>query len=78
MGKKSPPTSPISHCNFRVICQIAPHVTPWDELDRNYVHPKLVNDCLRVRLHHRLSYLSTREANLQPAYLLELCVGTCM
>ena len=31
------------------------------------LHPKLVNDCLLVRLHHRLSNLSTGEANLQPS-----------
>jgi len=32
---------------------------------RQKLHPKLVNDCLRVRLHRSLSDLSTREANLQ-------------
>ena len=34
---------------------------------RQKLHLKVVNDCLRVRLHHRLSDLSTREANLQPS-----------
>ena len=33
---------------------------------RQKLHLKLVNDCLQVRLHHHLSNLSTREANLQP------------
>jgi len=43
------------------------------------LHPKLVNDCPQACLHHCLSNLSTREANLQPSLFTGVMRGhvTC-
>jgi len=42
---------------------------------RQKLHQKVVNDCLRVRLHHCLSDLSNHGANLQPSLFTGVMLG---